>query len=155
MAYWMGTRGCDFKEAVGALAGIAGLGGGVTEARPLPKRVVREEEEPVVVEALSGENWLKWERACAELYTDPQEMERWAAWRGLRREVIEWAGRRLLCGRVMMQGEWREAFLIKDVVLSDDAERMLGRSVGWHVRLAPREAGGKAGWRYSNRWGVD
>lgn len=173
-AYWMATRGCDFKVsceecngrgrmeggacnrcnglgfsgALADLAGIAGLSGCSDAARPLPKRVVREEEAPVAIEALSGEAWLKWERAAAELYTDSGEVGRWAAWRGLRPEVIAWAGRKLLCGRVMMYGGWREAFLIQDV-----AEGVV-RPVGWHVRLAPRKEE-KASWRYSNRWGVD
>lgn len=149
LAYWMATRGCDFKEAVEALAGVAGLSGRADLAKPLPKREVREEEAPVVIEALAAEDWLKWERAAAELYTDGAEVARWAVWRGLRPEVIAWAGRRMLCGRVMMYGAWREAFLIQDV-----AEGVV-RPVGWHVRLAPRSEGEKASWRYSNRWGVD
>lgn len=147
-AYWMATRGCDFKEAVEALAGIAGLSSRGDLAKPLPKREVREEAS-VVIEALAGEDWLKWERAAAELYTDSGEVGRWAAWRGLRPEVIAWAGRKLLCGRVLMYGGWREAFLIQDV-----AEGVV-RPVGWHVRLAPRKEGEKVSWRYSNRWGVD
>jgi len=173
-AYWMATRGCDFKVsceecngwgrveeracsrcnglgfsgALADLASIAGLGGRGDLAKPLPKREVREEETPVVIEALAGEDWLRWERAAAELYTDSGEVGRWAAWRGLRPEVIAWAGRKLLCGRVMMYGGWREAFLIQDV-----AEGVV-RPVGWHVRLAPRREGEKASWRYSNRWGI-
>ena len=81
-------------------------------------------------------------------------MSRWAVWRGIRPEVIAWAGRQGLCGRVMMYGAWREAFLIRDVVDG------VVRDIGFHVRLAPRKAGEingigsttKASWRYSNRW---
>lgn len=149
LAYWMGTRGCDFKEAVGALAGIAGLGGAVSDAKPLPKREVREEQMLLEIEPLRGEDWLKWSRAAEVLHSDAEEVRRWAAWRGLRPEVIGWAAKRRLCGRVVMYGDWREAFLIQDV-----AEGVV-RDVGWHVRLAPRKEGEKASWRYSNRWGVD
>jgi hypothetical protein len=149
-AYWMGTRGCVFKEAMEALMEIAGLSSRADLlAKPLPKRVVREEEGPVEIAALEGDAWLRWERAAACLYTDAEEVERWAQWRGLRREVVAWAGRKMLCGRVIMYGAWREAFLIQDV-----REGQV-RSVGWHVRLAPRKDGEKASWRYSNRWGVD
>jgi hypothetical protein len=137
------------------LAAVAGLGGALSDsARPLPKREVREEE-AVVIEALEGDAALKWERACSELYTDGAEVSRWAAWRGLRPAVIEWAARRGLCGRVMMYGEWREAFLIRDVAAAAGFEDLGGtcmRNIGFHVRLAPRKEGEKASWRYSNRW---
>jgi hypothetical protein len=44
-----------------------------------------------------------------------------------------------------MYGEWREAFLIRDV------RDGVVRDMGFHVRIAPRKAE-KASWRYSNRW---
>ncbi len=145
--YWQQTRGGDFKKALEDLAAIAGLGGKISgSAKPLPRREVREEEAPVEITPLDAEALLKWERAAAELYTDSAEVARWAAWRGLRPAVIEWAGRRGLCGRVMMYGEWREAFLIRDV------RDGVVRDMGFHVRIAPRKAGEKASWRYSNRW---
>lgn len=143
--YWSKTRNCNFKEAIDSLAEIAGLGVGVENFQPLPKRELPPEE-VVVIEELDGEDALKWEKACAELCTDSQELGRWAAWRGIREEVIAWAGRKQLCGKVMMYGEWREAFLIRDVV-----EGVM-RDVGFHVRLAPRKEGEKASWRYSNCW---
>lgn len=170
--YWQLTRGCEFKVicsacngrgmvekercadcegfgfrgALADLAVIAGLGGSNHAIpRPLPKRELPQEE-AVVIEALVGEAALKWERACAELYTDGAEVSRWAVWRGIRPEVIAWAGRQQLCGRVMMYGAWREAFLIRDVVDG------VVRDIGFHVRLAPRKEGEKASWRYSNRW---
>jgi hypothetical protein len=144
--YWQQTRGGDFKKALEDLAAIAGLGGKISDsAKPLPKREVREEAAPVEIAPLDAEALLKWERAAAELYTDSEEVARWAAWRGLRPAVIEWAGRRGLCGRAMMYGEWREAFLIRDV------RDGVVRDMGFHVRIAPRKAE-KASWRYSNRW---
>jgi hypothetical protein len=145
--YWQLTRGVDFKRAMEDLAAIAGLAGALSEgARPLPKREVPAEEPACEVGPLGPEDWLKWERAAAELYTDQEELERWAEWRGLRPEVVAWAGRQQLCGRVMMYGAWREAFLIRDV------RDGVVRDVGFHVRLAPRKEGEKASWRYSNRW---
>ena len=144
--YWQQTRKGDFKQALEDLAAIAGLDGSRDAIpRPLPKRELPQEE-AVVIEALVGESALKWERACAELYTDGAEVARWAVWRGIRPEVIAWAGRQQLCGRVMMYGAWREAFLIRDVVDG------VVRDIGFHVRLAPRKEGEKASWRYSNRW---
>lgn len=174
-AYWMATRGCDFKVsceecngrgrveertcnrcngmgfsgALADLAAIAGLGGRADLAKPLPKREVREEQMLLEVEPLRGEDWLKWSRAAEGLHSDSDEVKRWADWRGLRSEVIAWAAKKRLCGRVMMYGNWREAFLIQDVAGG------VVRDVGWHVRLAPRKEGEKASWRYSNRWGVD
>ncbi len=100
----------------------------------------------MVIEPLRGEDWLKWSRATEILHTDSEEVERWAVWRGLRSEVIAWAGRQRLCGRVMMYGAWRVAFVIRDVVDG------IVRDIGFHVRLAPRKEGEKASWRYSNRW---
>ena len=137
--------GLGFTGALADLAGIAGLGVGVKNFQPLPKRELPPEE-VVVIEELEGDAALKWEKACAELCTDSQELGRWALWRGIRKEVIAWAGRKQLCGKVMMYGEWREAFLIRDVV-----EGVM-RDVGFHVRLAPRKEGEKASWRYSNCW---
>jgi hypothetical protein len=145
--YWQLTRKSTFREALENLAAIAGLGGALSDsAKPLPKREVRVEEAAVEVVPLDESAWLKWERAAAELYTDQDEVERWAVWRGLRPGVMAWAGRQMLCGRVMMYGEWREAFLIRDV------REGAVRNMGFHVRLAPRKEGEKASWRYSNRW---
>ena len=168
--YWQLSRGCEFKVschkcdgrgrvegetcadcegfgfrgALADLAVIAGLGGSNHAIpRPLPKREVVEEP-PVSVEPLNDDSWRKWELACAELYTDKEELLRWADWRGIRREVFEWAARRNLCGRVMMYGAWREAFLIEDCV-----DRQV-RRMGFHVRV--QKKGEKASWRYSNRW---
>jgi hypothetical protein len=139
-------EGFGFRGALADLAVIAGLGGSNHAIpRPLPRREVREEAAPVEITPLDAEALLKWERAAAELYTDSEEVARWAAWRGLRPAVIEWAARRGLCGRVMMYGEWREAFLIRDV------RDGVVRDMGFHVRIAPRKAE-KASWRYSNRW---
>jgi hypothetical protein len=153
--YMQLAHGMDFIQAKDALAAIAGLGGSADAIpRPLPKRELPQEG-AVVIEALEGDAALKWERACSELYTDGAEVARWAAWRGLRPAVIEWAARRGLCGRVMMYGEWREAFLIRDVAAAAGFEDLGGtcmRNIGFHVRLAPRKEGEKASWRYSNRW---
>jgi len=143
LEYWQATRGGDFKEAIEALASIAGFSAPDSRYAPLPKREVVEEA-PVSVEPLNDDAWRKWELACAELYTDKEELLRWADWRGIRREVFEWAARRNLCGRVMMYGAWREAFLIEDCL-----DRQV-RRMGFHVRV--QKKGEKASWRYSNRW---
>jgi hypothetical protein len=142
-AYWQATRGGDFKEALEALASIAGFSAPDSKYAPLPKREVVEEA-PVSVEPLNDDAWRKWELGCAELYMDKEELTRWAVWRGIRREVFEWAARRHLCGRVMMYGAWREAFLIEDCV---DGQM---RRMGFHVRVQKKSE--KASWRYSNRW---
>jgi hypothetical protein len=139
-------EGFGFRGALADLAVIAGLSGSNHAIpRPLPKRELPQEE-AVVIEPLRGEDWLKWSRATEILHTDADEVERWAVWRGLRAEVIAWAGKQGLCGRVMMYGAWREAFVIRDVVDG------IVRDIGFHVRLAPRKEGEKASWRYSNRW---
>jgi hypothetical protein len=143
LEYWQATRGADFKGAIEALASIAGFSAPDSRYAPLPKREVVEEA-PISVEPLDDDAWRKWELACAELYTDKEELSRWADWRGVRREVFEWAARRNLCGRVMMYGAWREAFLIEDCV---DGQV---RRMGFHVRV--QKKGEKASWRYSNRW---
>jgi hypothetical protein len=71
-------EGFGFRGALADLAVIAGLGGSNHAIpRPLPKRELPQEE-AVVIEALAGEAALKWERACAELYTDGAEVARWA-----------------------------------------------------------------------------
>ena len=147
-AYWQATRGGDFKEALEALASIAGFSAPDSKYAPLPKREVVEEF-VLEIKPLLGEDWLKWSKASELLHLDKDEVNRWAAWRGIRPQVIEWAAKNRLCGKVMMYGAWREAFLIQDVSVG------VVRDIGWHVRLSPRTEGGKASWRYSNCWRID
>lgn len=149
---WFKCFGCDAKgDAITYLQ--LRHGGSVKDAlerltgnRPvshLPIQKPRKEVAPApVVKPLNDDALRAWDASCARLYTEGEELERWAAWRGIRREVIDWAARRGLCGRVIYQNQWREAFAI---IRADSAQ------MGEHVRLAPKTRGNdssKASWRY-------
>ena len=149
---WFKCFGCDAKGDVITYLQLR-HGGSVKDAlerltgnRPvthLPAPAPRKEAKPeVIVEPLDDEAMFAWEAACSRLSTDSEELERWASWRGIRRPVIEWAARQGLCGKVIYQNQWREAFAI---IRAD------GSQMGEHVRLAPKTRGndsGKASWRY-------
>ena len=144
-AYMKVAHGLEFAEAVKSLGEMAGLGGGFAMPAPLPPRAPMPEEKPA--EPLDAAGLKEWDGICEELYGSICEVHRWAKWRGIRVEVIDWAARAGLCGRVIYRGEWREAFLIRRVTADGAMEDM-----GWHVRLGPRTAGNeksdKASWRY-------
>ena len=142
--YMKVAHGLEFRDAVTSLAGMAGLSADAMPA-PLPKREEAPEDKPP--EPMEPREWLLWERAAAEVYTDREELARWSSWRGIRIEVIEWASRRVLCGRIIYRHEWREAFLIRRVA----ADGSTMEDMGWHVRLGPGTQGNdgdKASWRY-------
>lgn len=149
-AYWMARRSCDFAEAKKALAVLAGVSAGSVPA-PMPKREIAPVEAPVT--ALGDADARKWERACADLYTEVPEMERISFWRGYRLDVTEWAARRGLMGWLINRGQWREAFAIQRPA----PDGMSLENIGWHVRLAPHTRGNetaKASWRYEPRKGL-
>ena len=152
--FWQEFHHVDFKTAMDVLGRIAGFGGDAPA--PLPKRVVPAAPEDAPVDPMGPEDWRKWERAMAQLYTDMDEMKRIAAWRGIRVEVIDWAARRGLMGRMINRGDWREAFLIQRPVEREGGVWAL-EAIGWHVRLAPHSRandGDKASWRYEPRNGL-
>lgn len=149
---WFKCFGCDAKGDVITYLRLR-HGGSVKDAlerltgnRPIsqiqPPAPRKESKPEVVVEPLGHDGLLAWEAACARVSTDPEELSRWAAWRGLRPEVISWAARQWLCGKVIYQNQWREAFAI---IRADGAQ------MGEHVRLAPKTRGNdtpRASWRY-------
>lgn len=149
---WFKCFGCDAKGDVITYLQLR-HGGSVKDAlerltgnKPLsqiPVPAPRKESKPeVAAEPLGHAALLAWDGACARLYTEPEEVERWASWRGLRPEVISWAARSGLCGKVIYQNQWREAFAI---IRADGAQ------MGEHVRLAPKTRGNdspRASWRY-------
>ena len=144
---WFKCFGCDAKgDALNYLKLRHGMDvpsaleymGGRSTSTPInvPVRTIAPE---VVVEPIGAEDLVAWGESC-DLF--PDEVENLAKWRGLRQEVIEWAARRRLCGRVSYMGATREAFAIL---------RADGAMLGEHIRLAPKSSGNsssKASWRY-------
>lgn len=115
-AYWQRSRGCEFAEALKALAVIAGLGGnGAPEAgrnaRPTigPRAEPKEELAP----AMSEEHAATWAKAVERLQKDAVAQERIAQWRGYDVRTVRWAAEKELMGVLPYYEQLREAFLVE------------------------------------------
>ena len=148
--YWMRRKGCDFKTAKDELMRYAGLSVSTGETPTLPKREAMPEPVNAPALPLSGDEAEQWDKACAEIYLTRAEVEKIANWRGYRPELVEWAARRGLVGKLIAWGAWREAFAI---MRPWERESFHGlETIGWHLRLAPHtrnNESNKASWRYS------
>lgn len=145
--YWQHARGLSFQDSLAELAGIAGVGPefhgqGRDYVKPAP-RVKEPEKAP---DPLTGPALATWQHACDSLSSDPQEIARIAAWRGIDPAAIAFAARRGLMGQYRYMGHDREAFLV-------EMPSPIGLvPVSVHIRIAPGTRGNenstKASWRF-------
>jgi hypothetical protein len=143
------AHGLEFREAVERLG--FGSGGGEYSGQAVTPRVVRPVEPETDAVPLTEEERKDWMGACMEFAKNDRRVDAWAAWRGLRKEVVRWAAERRLLAEKHEYRERREAFLIQR--WNGDREEL--EDMGWHVRLAPgtlyHHGGTKPEWRYSRR----
>ncbi len=145
--YWERSRGVGKKDAIAALAAIAGLSPDLPGySRPVapPKPRLQPDE---IIPPLDSAGITAWLAAVDELRRSPSQITRIAKWRGYSEEVVRWAVDRGIIGLWKWSGIWREAFLVEMPVAP--AGPLVPVTV--HIRLGPHTRSNdkpKASWRF-------